>query len=171
MVTMHISMLLLLLVGGAATTDVSTVERWRMAEFEWRIGPNATEALSNPFLEVQLSAAFTLLNDTESFLAAGDPPTPLVALDLATGNQSTVSNIGSSAQSCPSAGLIAVKRSDKVPAGSSGQSLDLGADVTRRHAVQLPPSGQAFHGGLPGLSAFTITGWILVQGEAEGAGN
>ena len=93
----------LLLAAATAAADVRTVERWRMAEFAFP-GPNGSQPGSNPFVDVQLSASFSLVNATDSF-ATTEPPTPLVALEVtSTTNQSTVTNTGSSSKSCPFAG-------------------------------------------------------------------
>lgn len=46
----------------------------------------------------------------------------------------------------------------------------MGADVVTRHVVEIPADKQPFHGGLAGLAAFTITGWINVRDAAMGAG-
>ena len=73
-------------------------------------------------------------------------------------------------QAAQAAQALAVQRSHDVPAGASGQSMDFGSDVTTRHVVELPGDKKPFDGGLAGLSAFTISGWIRVDSAAEGDG-
>lgn len=46
----------------------------------------------------------------------------------------------------------------------------MGGDVTARHVVELPGDKKPFKGGLAGLSAFTISGWLKVHSPVEGPG-
>ena len=141
----------------------TTVERWNRFELSLT-GPS----VGNPFVEVELSATFTLANSTLTPAASTSMAVlPLVSLDFAAGNSTTTPNRGTSAPSAPSAQLIATTRSTQVPAGSGSMSVFFGSDVSKRYVIELPGGGKPFAGGLAGLTAFTITGWLLVRGGAE----
>ena len=151
-------------------TAPTTVERWNRYEVSLT-GPST----GNPFVDVTLNATFTLSTSTEDPIlesvnttsnGSANLPKALVALDFAAGDGLSTPNFGTSGGQ---AQIISAKRSPLVPAGSSGQSLDLGSDVTKRHVVELPGAGQDFT-GLAGLEAFTLTGWIQVRGGSEGSG-
>ena len=155
------------------------VERWMSYEIPLQ-GPSS----GNPFVDVQLRAIFTLANASAAFTpdppldttataasaAAAAVPAPLVSLDFSAGTATSVPNSGTSAASAPSAQILRATRSGDAPAGSGGQSLDLGGDVTTRHVVELPGDKRPFTAGLAGLRAFTIAGWIKVRSAAMGAG-
>ena len=158
--------------SGASIAAPLVVERWAIWEANLT---HATTGIANPFLDVELEATFKLVttaHDNAAPLASPDasPPVPLVALDFAAGTETAVPNSGSSKAKVPDAQALAVQRSHDVPAGASGQSMDFGSDVTTRHVVELPGDKKPFDGGLAGLSAFTISGWIRVDSAAEGDG-
>jgi hypothetical protein len=146
--------------AGASAQDV---EQWGQWELNLT-GP----ADGNPFLDVELNATFALQAVAEEAfilpLGDGAPPVPLVAFDFEHGGDAQhVSNTGSSKSSCPTAQMIDASRSVDIPPGSSGHSVDFGTDVTDRHVMELPGNKEPFNGGLAGLSAFTISGWLKVH--------
>ena len=173
----------LLLLGCQAVLG-GDVERWDVYELELK-GPSPT---GNPFADVQLSATFSLANASAAFVPAADDtteegrraastaaaaaaaPAPLVSLDFSQGTATSVPNGGTSAASAPAAQVLSATRSRDVPAGSPGRSLDLGADVTARHVVELPGNGEPFKAGLAGLRAFTVSGWVRVRDAGMGSG-
>ena len=167
---------LLLFATAASGSRSDSVERWRI--FQLNLTGPAASAQLNPFAEVKLRATFTLhsAGDCER----GPPPVwalpaPLVALDfgqakmVGRGN-GTVANTGSSQGAAPLGQIISASPSGSAPAGSPGQSLDFGADVTDRHVVELPGDRRPFKGGLAGLNSFTVTGWLDPRASAEGPG-
>lgn len=148
---------------------VDKVERWNQFEIELK-GPSN----GNPFLDVELHAAFTLQKPQQTHpMSTQNRPEPLVALDFARatgGPNGTVPNMGSSAGTHPSARLLSVSKSLSTPAGSAGRSADFSTDSSIRHVVELPGDKRPFTGGLAGLRAFTIAGWVYVRDGSEGPG-
>ena len=165
---------LLLRSRGVASAGLVEVERWGQYEANFT-GPSA----GNPFLDVELSATFTLVAESSPPPAAAVQPVALVRLDFATGDMGingTVDNVGSSKTRYPKAQAVSVGRSSLVPAGCGGKSMDFGGntgedpeDPAIRYVVEMPGWKKNFE-GLQGLKAFTITGWIQVTGSDEGAG-
>jgi hypothetical protein len=153
-----------------ANANANTVERWN----QWEVALSGPSD-GNPFADVSLSATFTLRQAPlpDAFNHPTGAPEPLVALDFADatgGVNGTVPNSGSSASAHPTAQMMSVGLSPNVPAGSPGNAADLGEDVTYRHVVEIPGDGRPFTGGLAGLRAFTISGWINVRDTNEGPG-
>ena len=144
---------------------VLSVERWGQWELNLT-GPSD----GNPFIDIEFNATFSLATG-DSSLELGSPPTPLVAFDFEKGGDTTHAvNEGTSKSVSPLGQLIAVPKSGDAPAGLSGECLDLGVDVTKRHVLEVPGDKQIFAGGVAGLSALTITGWLKVTGSAMGDG-
>ena len=161
-----------LLAATSGSLGPPTAERWGIWEANLTL---PTASFANPFLDVELQATFELVapgdgGSAAPLVGAAAAPAPLVALDAASGGAAGVTNSGTSKATAPDAQVLSVERSTDVPAGATGRSLDFGTDVTARHVVELPGDRKPFEGGLAGLKAFTISGWVQVHDGAEGDG-
>jgi len=167
-----------------AVASAAPLEQWGIFEANFT-GPST----GNPFVDVQLSATFTLQADgadaalsdppLPSFARGAAAPVPLVALDFAAapaaGANGTMPNSGSAKGS---AAVISASAVADAPAGGGGKAMNFccrdhaqkesccaaGAKFSKRHVVQLPGAGsEPFAGGLAGVP-------VRADGGGGGAG-
>lgn len=160
-----------------------TVEQWMQYQLNLT-GPSALSG--NPFVDVDLSATFSLVLDTSRtnpvrvpHVAQTELPQPLVQLEVLASTEVRsdggvkVYNTGSSGKVAPTGTAINVQLGSSVPAGDSVRavhSINFGSDIINRHVVEIPGDNYAFSGGLAGLTNFTLTSWIRVDGGEMGSG-